>query len=51
MTILKPIKTARRPRIGLYSVGHAHYWDQFQGLLDRLLGYNRFVAQRMAAGG
>jgi len=51
MTIFEPIKTAQRPRVGLYSVGHPHYWDQFEGLLPRLLGYNRHIAQRMSAVG
>ncbi len=49
MTQLAPIKLPKRPRIGLYSVGHAHYWNQFEGLLERLLGYNRFIDQRMSA--
>ena len=49
MTQFAPIKPPKRPRIGLYSVGHAHYWNQFEGLLERLLGYNRFIAQRMSA--
>lgn len=51
MTGMRPTKPSRRPHIGLYSVGHAHYWEQFEGLLDRLLGYNQFMAQRMAAWG
>jgi len=51
MTPFQPIKPAKRPRIGLYSIGHEHYWNQFEGLLDRLLGYNRFLAQRMAEWG
>ena len=32
MRIFDPIKAAKRPRIGLYAVGHAHYWEQFDGL-------------------
>ena len=36
MTQLTPIKLPKRPRIGLCSVGHAHYWKQFEGLLERL---------------
>lgn len=44
-----PIKPAKRPRIGLYSIGHEHYWNQFDGLLDRLLGYNRFVADQIGS--
>jgi L-arabinose isomerase len=46
-----PIKPSKRPRIGLYAVGHSHYWEQFPGLLDRLLGYGRFIQQRMSAWG
>jgi L-arabinose isomerase len=49
--MFEPIKPARRPRIGLYAVGHPHYWEQFPGLLDRLLGYGRFIEQRIAAWG
>lgn len=51
MSVFDRIKPNKRPRIGLYSVGHAHYWDQFDGLLERLLGYNRHVARRMSAWG
>ena len=51
VSILDAIKPARMPRVGLYSIGHAHYWNQFEGLLDRLLGYNRFLAQRMSIWG
>ncbi len=51
MRLFDPIKPARRPRIGLYAVGHAHYWEQFDGLLDRLLGYGRFIEQRIAEWG
>ncbi len=51
MRIFEPIKAAKRPRIGLYAVGHAHYWEQFGGLLNRLLGYGRFIEQRISAWG
>ncbi len=51
MNIFEPIKPAMRPRIGLYSLGHSHYWEQFDGLLDRLLGYNHFLAGRMETWG
>jgi L-arabinose isomerase len=47
MKLFPALKPARRPRVGLYSVGHEHYWNQFPGLLDRLLGYNRFIAERI----
>ena len=49
--LFAPLKPALRPRIGLYSIGHEHYWSQFDGLLERLLGYNRFIANRMSADG
>ena len=49
--MFEPIKPSKRPRIGLYAVGHPHYWEQFPGLLDRLLGYGRFIEQRMTAWG
>ena len=38
-------------RIGLYSAGLHAYWDQFRGLRERLLGYNAFIAGRLAAWG
>ena len=47
MNVFEPIKPAKRPRIGLYSIGHPHYWVQFPGLLDRLCGYNRFLEERI----
>jgi len=34
-------------RIGLYSVGLKAYWQQFEGLQDRLLGYNRFIESKL----
>ncbi len=49
--MFEPIKPSKRPRIGLYAVGHPHYWEQFPGLLDRLLGYGRFIERRMTAWG
>lgn len=49
--MFEPIKPAAPARIGLYSIGHAHYWNQFEGLLDRLLGYGRFIEGRLSAWG
>lgn len=48
MTEFAPIKPSRPARIGLYSVGHAQYWNQFEGLLDRLLGYGQFIEHRIS---
>ncbi len=45
------IKPPKRPRIGLYSIGHPHYWNQFAGLLDRLNGYNAFIEKRLSEWG
>ncbi len=33
-------KKPRVARIGLFAVAHATYWDQFEGLLDNLMGYH-----------
>jgi L-arabinose isomerase len=41
----------RKARIGLYSAGLRAYWDQFEGLKDRLLTYNAFIEKRLAAFG
>lgn len=42
-----PVKPARRPRIGLYSIGLAQYWNQFEGLYERLVDYGRFIESRL----
>lgn len=51
MPLLTPIKPARKPRIGLYSVGLRAYWEQFPGLRERLIAYGRSIEQRLAAWG
>ena len=38
-----------RPRVGLMGIGLAAYWPQFEGLRERLLGYQREVEGRLAA--
>lgn len=48
---MERLRNANKPRIGLYSAGLAVYWKQFPGLLDCLMEYNRFLAQKMAAYG
>ena len=35
-------------KIGLYGIGLDTYWDQFDGLLERLQGYQRQIAARLA---
>ena len=51
MSLLTPIKPAKRPRIGLYSIGLRAYWEQFPGLRERLIAYGQFIEQRLAAWG
>jgi L-arabinose isomerase len=38
-----------RPRVGLMGIGLAAYWPQFEGLHERLLGYQRQVEQQLTA--
>lgn len=33
-------KTKRTARIGTFAVTHAKYWEQFEGLLDNIMGYH-----------
>ncbi len=48
MTILQPIKPAKKARVGLYTIGLAAYWKQFPGLRERLLEYGRFLETKMS---
>lgn len=41
----------RTTKIGLFSIGLAAYWPQFEELEARLAGYGRFVAGRLQAMG
>ena len=34
-------------KVGLFSIGLAAYWPQFQGLEERLTGYGTFVGKRL----
>lgn len=47
MSTLSKIKEPKKARIGVYSAGLHAYWDQFAGLLDCLMGYNRFIEGRL----
>ncbi len=49
--ILEKIKSPKKPRIGLYSAGLHTYWGQFEGLHDCLMGYNRFIEEKLSAFG
>ena len=37
-----------RPRIGIFGIGLAAYWPQFEGLHERLLGYQQGLERRLA---
>lgn len=37
-----------QPRIGLYSVGLKAYWEQFEGLQERVVTYGQYIEQRMS---
>ncbi|HZG66051.1 MAG TPA: hypothetical protein VEZ12_04865, partial [Herpetosiphonaceae bacterium] len=51
MALLTPIKPAKKPRIGLYSIGLRAYWEQFPGLRERLIAYGHHIEQRISAWG
>ncbi|WP_372772712.1 hypothetical protein [Mangrovibacterium sp.] len=36
-----------KAKIGLFGIGLDTYWDQFEGLLDRLNGYQKQIAEKM----
>jgi len=38
-------------KVGLFSIGLAAYWPQFQGLRERLAGYGTFVGEKMRSMG
>mgnify|MGYP001328511620 CR=1 FL=1 len=35
-------------KIGLFGIGLDTYWGQFDGLLDRLIKYQKFIAEKMS---
>jgi L-arabinose isomerase len=38
-------------KVGLFSIGLAAYWPQFEGLRERLAGYGAFVGERLRQAG
>ncbi|TFG95304.1 MAG: hypothetical protein E4H13_13590, partial [Calditrichales bacterium] len=42
-----PVNT-KKTRIGLYGIGLDTYWSQFEGLRDRLEGYQQQIAERIS---
>ncbi len=45
---LERLKGIKKARIGLYSAGLNTYWGQFEGLYDCLMGYNKFIGNRLS---
>ena len=39
--------TQKKTKIGLYGIGLDTYWAQFEGLRDRLVGYQNIIAAQM----
>ncbi|MCR5053224.1 MAG: L-fucose/L-arabinose isomerase family protein [Lachnospiraceae bacterium] len=48
MRLMKKIKEPKKARIGIYSAGLNTYWDQFAGLKDCLISYNRFIEKKLS---
>lgn len=44
---MKKMKEAKKPKIGIYSMGLKAYWSQFAGLRERMLEYGEFIAHRI----
>jgi L-arabinose isomerase len=38
----------QKVKVGLFSVGLDTYWPQFEGLLNRLTGYQQAIASKMS---
>ena len=43
------MRQGARPRVGVFGVGLAAYWPQFEGLRDRLEGYQQEIEARLEA--
>lgn len=37
-----------KTKIGLYSCGNKPYWNQFAGLRERMIGYNKFIEKKLS---
>lgn len=46
---MEKMKPTKRPRIGIYTMGLKHYWGQFPGLKERLIGYGAFIEERVSS--
>lgn len=43
------LKETRKPRIGIYTMGLKTYWNQFEGLHDRMIEYGSFISDKIKA--
>lgn len=41
------LKETKKARIGIYTMGLKHYWNQFPGLRERLMGYGEYISRRI----
>jgi len=37
--------------IGLFGIGLDTYWGQFEGLLDKLCGYQKIISEKLSKNG
>ncbi|MFV0465621.1 MAG: arabinose isomerase [Lachnospiraceae bacterium] len=40
-------KERKKARVGIYTMGLKHYWNQFPGLKERLIHYGEFLAEKI----
>ncbi len=48
MALFDPLKPAKKPKIGLYSIGLEAYWAQFEGLKERLTEYGKIIEDEIS---
>ena len=41
------LKETRKPKIGIYTMGLKAYWNQFEGLHDRMIEYGSFISNKI----
>ena len=41
-------KNPRTAKIGIFAAAHATYWDQFEGLLDNIMGYHQDLCNKVS---
>lgn len=46
---MEKIKAVKKARIGIYIMGLKAYWNQFEGLHDRLIEYGKFIEKKVSA--